>query len=310
MPADPPNATAPITVDLVRSLLHDQFPDWADLPIVKVEPGGWDNRTFRLGDELSVRLPSADAYVPGTEKEQRWLPLLAPQLPVPVPTSVATGAPSAEFPRPWTINTWLDGEPATTARIPDPSLFARDLAGFLNALRAADATDGPEPGPHCFWRGGPVAFYDDDTRRALALLEGTIDTDAALDVWAAACASSWGEHPVWFHGDIAHGNLLVRDGRLAAVIDFGTSGVGDPACDLVIAWNSFDAPTRVAFRDALGWDDELWVRARGWAIWKALIVAAGMAGSHDPAREQANALRVIADVIAEHRASAEHTASP
>jgi aminoglycoside phosphotransferase (APT) family kinase protein len=295
--------TPPLTVELVRALLREQFPQWSELPVTKLEPGGWDNRTFRLGDALSVRLPSADGYVPAVEKEQLWLPVLAPQLPLSIPTPVAAGVAGDLFPRPWTINRWIEGEPATTARIDDLPGFARRLALFLNALRDADASGGPVAGAHSFWRGGPVERYDDDTQRALALLGGTIDVDAARDVWAAATASRWEAAPVWFHGDVASGNLLVRDGTLSAVIDFGTSGVGDPACDLVVAWNFLDAPSRAVFRDTLGYDEDTWARGRGWALWKALIVAAGLAGSHDPDREEANARRVIDLVIAEHRAS-------
>lgn len=292
-----------ITVELVRTMLREQFPQWAELPLAKVEPGGWDNRTFRLGDELSVRLPSADGYAPGVEKEQRWLPRLAPQLPVEIPAPVATGAPSEAFPRPWSINRWIGGEPATTARIDDPVAFARQLAGFLVALRVADASDGPLAAAHSAWRGAPVEVYEDDTQRSLAALEGGIDTDAARAVWAEAKASRWTAAPVWFHGDFAHGNLLVRDGRLAAVIDFGTSGVGDPACDLVIAWNFFDGAARAEFRKAVGLDEATWARGRGWALWKALLIVAGSAGAVSPERETATARRVIDAVIAEHRAS-------
>ena len=156
-----------IDVALARRLVDRQFPQWSALPIAEVEADGWDNRTFRLGSELTVRLPSGAWYAKQVEKEQRWLPVLAPQLPLPIPTPVAKGAPDAGFPYPWSIYRWLDGELASRARIDDPSAFATTLAGFLNALRRADATDGPPPGEHNFFRGGPLATYEQEALEAL-----------------------------------------------------------------------------------------------------------------------------------------------
>ncbi len=222
-----------ITVDLVRQLVLAQFPTLAGLPIRRVDLDGWDNRTFRLGEEMSVRLPSAAGYVPQVEKEHRWLPELAPHLPLPIPVPVAKGAPGGGYPWPWSIYRWLAGAPLVTAPIADLRQFAIDLATFLDALYRIDATDGPAAGPHNFWRGGPLTVYDKETREAITTLRDEIDTDLALDVWETALASPWTGMPVWVHGDVAVGNLLVRDGRLSAVIDFGSSGVGDPACDTV-----------------------------------------------------------------------------
>jgi len=256
---------------LVRRLIAAQFPAWADLPVAPVVPGGHDHRTFRLGDELSVRLPSGEAYALQVEKEQRWLPALAPVLPLPIPEPVARGVPGEGYPFAWSVYRWLDGEPATAAAIADPVELALSLAGFLRALAAVSAEGGPAPGPHNFHRGGPVAYYEDEALRAVEALGDRIPRERVLAVWEDAVSASWDGDPVWFHGDVAEGNLLLDDGRLAAVIDFGTSGVGDPACDTVIAWTLLRGAARDAFREALGGDAGLWARGRGWALWKALI---------------------------------------
>ncbi|MCZ2821967.1 aminoglycoside phosphotransferase family protein [Modestobacter sp. VKM Ac-2977] len=289
--------TAHIDVPLVRRLVAAQFPEWADLPVVPVEPGGWDNRTFRLGAELLVRLPSAAAYAVQVAKEQEWLPRLAPQLPLPVPVPRGQGSPGAGFPWPWSVYRWLDGTDASGTPVGDLSTFATDLAGFLTALQLVDTAGGPPAGPHSWFRGAPLTHYAGETHAAIEALGGSIDGAAATAVWAAAASTSWDRPPRWFHGDVAAGNLVVRDGRLAAVLDFGTCGVGDPACDLVIAWTFFTDRSRAAFRAGLDLDDGTWLRARGWALWKALVVRAGLAGTN--AAEQHRADAVLAAVLAD-----------
>jgi aminoglycoside phosphotransferase (APT) family kinase protein len=286
-----------LDVSLVRRLVAGQFPQWADLSVKPVEFGGWDNRTFHLGDDMSVRLPSAAHYALQVEKEQRWLPVLAPQLPLPIPVPLAIGSPAEGYPWPWSIYSWLKGETATIGRIADLKQFALTLAEFLAALQAIDAGGGPAPGSHNFFRGGPPAHYDDETRQAISTLGSRIDSDAATEVWERALASAWQGPPVWLHGDVASGNLLVRDGRLSAVIDFGTSGVGDPACDLSIAWTFLQGESRDAFRAALPLDDSTWQRGRGWALWKALITLARHIDT-DP-QQAAIAVRVIDEVLAD-----------
>lgn len=289
---------AGIDAGLVKRLIATQFPQWTDLPVTPVKLDGWDNRTYRLGDQMTVRLPTAVAYTPAIEKEHRWLPLLAPSLPVPVPVPLAMGAPGEGYPFHWSIRGWLDGETASPERIDDLSGFAVSVAEFIVALQRIDATGGPAAGAHSFYRGAPPAHYDDETRRSLARLDGRIDTATASAVWDAALDAAWPGPPVWFHGDIAHGNLLVRDGRLVAVIDFGTSGVGDPACDLVIAWTMFSGDSRESFRKAVGQDAGTWARARGWALWKALIT---LADDIDKDEERAAVNhRVINEVLADH----------
>jgi len=287
-----------INVSLVGRLVAAQFPQWADLPVEPVELDGWDNTTFRLGQDMSVRLPSAARYVPQVEKEHRWLPKLAPLLPLPIPVPLAKGLPGEGYPFPWSVYRWLDGEPASVERIDDLAGFATTLADFLTALGRIDPAGGPQPGRYNFFRGGPLAVYDAETRQAIAALDGRIDADAATAAWEAALAATWHGPPVWFHGDVASGNLLVEGGRLSAVIDFGTSGVGDPSCDLTIAWTLFGGESRDAFRTALRLDDATWARGRGWALWKALITLAGHIDTNP--LEAGRALRVIEEVLVEH----------
>jgi aminoglycoside phosphotransferase (APT) family kinase protein len=260
-----------ITVDLVGDLIADQFPQWGDRLVRHVDHDGWDNTSFRLGEEFVVRLPSADGYVPQVAKEHEWLPVLARQLPLPIPTPVARGVPTALFPRPWSVYRWLPGNPAAVGRIDDLQKLASDLGAFLHALQSIDATGGPAAGPQSHWRGGDLSVYDDDTREAVVDLAGLIDRDAVLATWERATATVWEREPVWVHGDVAASNLLVVDGRLTSVIDFGCSAIGDPACDLVVAWTLFAGDSRRAFRHRLALDDDTWERARGWALWKALL---------------------------------------
>ena len=265
---------AAITPALVTRLVAAHFPRWAHLPVRPVEHDGWDNRTFRLGDDLSVRLPSADPYAAQVDKEQRWLPVLAPQLPLPIPEPVARGEPSDDFPRPWSVYRWLEGEPAAPERISELEELAVDLAAFLAALQRIDAEDGPDAGAHSFHRGGPLATYDAQTRETIAALGSRIDAERATEVWDEALRATWRGRSLWVHGDVTAANLLVRDGRLSAVLDFGCSAVGDPACDVAIAWTFFHGPSRAAFRERLELDDGTWARGRGWALWKALLTLA------------------------------------
>jgi aminoglycoside phosphotransferase (APT) family kinase protein len=288
-----------IDAALVARLIAAQFPQWADLPITPAEPNGWDNRTFRLGADMSVRLPSAARYTAQVEKEHRWLPLLAPHLPLPIPVPLAVGAPADGYPWHWSIYRWLDGTPASTAHIDDLTEFAVTLANFLTCLQRIDPTAGPPPGAHNFFRGGPVETYDAEIRNAIAEVHDRISAESATAVWESALTATWRRKPVWIHGDVAASNLLVRNGRLSAVIDFGSSGVGDPACDVTIAWTMLSGASREAFRATLPVDASTWARGRGWALWKAMITFAGNINTN-PAEAEA-ARRVINDVIAEYQ---------
>ena len=287
-----------IDASLVLRLITTQFPHWGNLPVRHVEQDGWDNSTFRLGDDMKVRLPTAAKYVSQVAKEHRWLPRLAPLLPLPVPVPLALGAPADVYPWPWAIYPWLKGHTASPERIDDQCQFAADLAQFLGALQRIDVADGPPAGAHSFYRGGALSIYDTDTRRSLAVLRDEINADEAIAVWEAALASPWQGPAVWVHGDMAAGNLIVENGRLSAVIDFGNCAVGDPACDLTIAWTLLCGGGREAFRIKLSADKSTWARARGWALWKALLILAKRPGKR---ADQDQARGVIASVLAEHR---------
>jgi aminoglycoside phosphotransferase (APT) family kinase protein len=288
-----------ITAGLVSRLVATQFPQWAGLSVSPVDADGWDNATFRLGERMSVRLPSSQAYAEQVDKEHRWLPVLAPQLPLPVPEPLAKGKPGLGFPRPWSVYRWIDGQPATAGTVADLPGFAADLAGFLAALYQVDPSGGPLPGPHNFFRGGPLAYYDPETRAALAALHGHIDTALATEVWEAALAARWDGPPMWFHGDAQPGNLILdSSGRLSAVIDFGTCGVGDPACDTTIAWTFLSGESQRVFRQQLPADEATWARGRGWAIWKAMIV---LVRALDTDADDAEFTKdVIGKIIADH----------
>lgn len=257
---------------LVRRLLAAQFPDWADLPIDRVPSAGTDNAIYRLGNDMAVRLPRVEWATGQVEREQRWLPRLAPHLPLAIPAPLAMGVPAEGYPWPWAVYRWVEGENATHHRIADLRQAAIDLARFISALQRIDPTGGPRAGADRS-RGVPLAARDTQTRVAIAALHGALDTDAATAQWEAALhAPAWPAPGVWLHGDLNSGNLLARHGRLSAVIDFGTMAVGDPACDLMVAWTLLTAETRDTFRVALPFDDATWTRGRGWALSWALIV--------------------------------------
>ena len=198
---------------------------------------------------------------------------------MPVPVPLALGRPGEGYPWHWSVYAWLEGETAARQRPVDSLHFARSLAAFLVALQRIDASEGPPPGDHNFYRGAPLQHYDRETRDAIARLGGSIDAPRAVDAWEAALGSRWRQPPVWLHGDISPENLLVSGDELGAVIDFGCCGVGDPACDLVMAWTFFGPRERAAFRAALPLDSGTWARGRGWALWKALISLARATGS-------------------------------
>ncbi|MDN7240631.1 aminoglycoside phosphotransferase family protein [Planococcus sp. N028] len=260
-----------ITNEVVKKLINDQFPEWSDLEIKPVKTSGNDNRTFHLGEHMAIRLPSAEPYVPQVEKEQKWLPLLAKELSLPIPTPIAKGNPTKEYSFPWSINKWLVGESLTLSNIHNINQFARDLGAFLVELQSIEVNGGPLAGPHNFYRGGNIAVYDQESKEAIEQNKDSLNVPLLNEIWELALDSTWKENPVWVHGDIAPGNILVREGKLAAVIDFGILGVGDPSCDMAIAWTFFDNQSRQIFRETLKADEETWNRARGWALWKALI---------------------------------------
>ncbi|HYJ30183.1 MAG TPA: aminoglycoside phosphotransferase family protein [Allosphingosinicella sp.] len=286
---EPARASPKLDVNLVRRLLGSQFSHWAGLPIRSILPGGWANRTFRLGEDMVVRLPSAAAYALQIEKEHQWLPILRAHLPLPIPTPIALGQPGHGYPWPWSIYGWLQGKAVRAEQLSESHELARALGLFLGALQRVDALGGPPPGPDNFRLGGSLRIYDAQTRQAISLLKAGIDAKAAVRIWDEALAAPHQGPPMWLHGDVSVGNLLVESGVLAGVIDFGCSATGDPACDLAIGWSSMERRTRHAFRSVLELDEGAWARGRGWALWKALVVSAGIAPAHRATEKQSHA---------------------
>jgi aminoglycoside phosphotransferase (APT) family kinase protein len=291
---------------LVRRLVAAQFPQWADLPVAPVARSGVDNATYRLGEDMSVRLPRFPRWVGQVEREQRWLPRLAPQLPLPVPVPLAQGTPDESYPFPWSVYRWLDGEQALPERIADLRRAAIELAGFLAALQRIDTAGGPPPEWSNGFRGvalGDVrdsAVVETRVRARIAALDGLVDTDAITAVYETALAApAWDAPPVWIHGDPAPTNMLARDGRLSAVIDFGTLAVGDPATDLIAAWTFLDAESRDVFRAALAVDDATWSRGRAWGLTGVLPSAEELSD----AVRAVDARRRLDDIVADHRAA-------
>lgn len=256
---------------IVRRLLAEQFPHWAELPLRPVPSAGTDNAIYRLGDEMSVRLPRIHWAVGQVAKEREWLPKLAPHLPLMLPVQLAVGAPAEGYPYQWAVYEWLPGQNAQLGQLADPEQAARDLADFIRALQRIDTSGGPHAAEHNL-RGVPLHTRDAATRQALAELHGMFDAAQSIAVWEQALrAPEWDRAPVWFHGDLLPGNLLFQEGRLHAVIDWSGLGVGDPAPDLMSAWHLFSGQSRAAFRHALGVDDATWARGRGHALSQAVI---------------------------------------
>lgn len=266
------NDEVDIDILLVKRLVAEQFPHWSDLEINAIQATGTENAIFRLGDGMAVRMPRIASATVGIDKQAYWLPKLAPHLSLDIPVPLGHGKPGAGYPFPWSVYTWLAGEPATRDRIDDLGQAAQSLAQFVAALQRIDATEGPAPGEHNFGRGVPLAERDAQTQAAIADSRGLIDTDLASTIWQASLdLPVWTEPPVWIHGDLQSGNLLAHEGQLTAVIDFGGLGVGDPACDLQVAWNLLSKEARVIFREALQVDEAMWLRGRAWALSVAVI---------------------------------------
>jgi aminoglycoside phosphotransferase (APT) family kinase protein len=263
-----------IDAELVRGLLAAQFPHWAGLPLERIEPSGTDNAIFRLGEHMSVRVPRIHWAAGQPEHEHAWLPRLTPLLPLAVPAPLALGEPGEGYPWRWAIHTWLAGDTAA-GEVPGS---AADLAGFVAALQRIDPTGAPRAG-----RGGPLASRDEGTRVALEACRGVFDVDGATTVWEEALsAPEWHRPPVWVHGDLDPRNLLVEDGRLCGVIDFGGVGIGDPACDIAAAWKVLRADEREPFRSLLSVDDATWMRSRGWVIHQAAMALAYYTMGNNP----------------------------
>ena len=289
-----PAAEVHIDVQLVRRLLAAQFPQWADLPLAPVDAAGWDNCIYRLGTDLVVRLPRRALGAAHLDRERQWLPMLAPRLPLPVPVPLREGMPAEGYPWHWMVCRWLAGKIAAVQPVADLGQAAAVLAHFVTALQAIESAGGPDSE----FRGGPLAEHDQAVRAAIEALHDAFDPAAVIAAWEAALAAPrWTGPAVWMHGDLHPANLLVHRGRISAVIDFGLVAVGDPACDLMVAWTFLTAPARRRFRAALAVGDSTWARGRGWALQFGLRCAAhadnnpvlGRIGQH-----------TVSEVLADH----------
>ena len=274
MTADMPAAEVEIDTDLVRALLRDQHPDLGHLELHEVA-FGWDNVVFRLGDDLAVRIPRRHLAATLIEHEQRWLPVLAPALPLPVPVPVRLGRPALGYPWSWSVVPWMVGGDAATNPPDDPQAAARTLGTFLRALHRP----APDDAPHNPFRGIPLEDRQDVTVAGIDAIGAWFDTSIVRERWEQLVDTpQWAGPPLWLHGDLHPANLLVRDGRLAGVVDFGDLTAGDPATDLMVAWALLPRDAHATFRAAAGGvDDATWRRARGWALTHAVACLASSA---------------------------------
>ncbi|MFC9585113.1 aminoglycoside phosphotransferase family protein [Streptomyces yangpuensis] len=287
----------PVGDGLVRRLVAARFPQWAGMPVERFPSGGTVNAMYRLGEDMVVRLPLGEAGAGDVATERDWLPRLAPLLPTAVPEVLGAGEPAEGYPWRWSVYRWLAGENPEAGALEDPVALARDLAAFVAAMRSITLVGAPRA-----YRGGPLAALDASTRAAIGELrlipEEGVDCDALTAVWEDAVrAGEWDGPPVWLHGDLMPGNVLVDGGRLTSVIDFGCTGTGDPACDLFPAWNLLPAGAREVFREALGVDDATWTRGRGRTLSQA-VIALPYYRTTNPAMAR-NARHVIREVLAE-----------
>ncbi len=261
---------------MVQKLIAQQFPYLSDLPVKPIKKQGHDNRTFRLGDELSVRLPSQPSYADAVQKEATALGALDGRLSVDIPEVFALGEPSNEYPLPWSIRRWLAGTTWEDTQVLDRCSLARSFGAILVELRSIPADINLSAGKHSFYRGCHPSVYGDEVVNSLRKMGDQTKTKLCLEIWQKGTESVWTNDPVWFHGDVAVGNVLMAGEKVSALIDFGTCGVGDPACDFAIAWTFFDVSERQHFRDAIKVDDGTWRRAKAWALWKALVSLTGL----------------------------------
>ncbi|MFF8731026.1 aminoglycoside phosphotransferase family protein [Streptomyces sp. NPDC015171] len=284
---------AVLDAPLVRRLIARAFPEWAALPVRRLPSSGTENAMFRLGTDLVVRLPRRPAAAADITHERHWLPRLGPLLPVAVPEPLGVGGPDEDYPWPWAVYRWLAGRNPAAGAVDRPERLAGELGAFVCALRRITPRDGPAG-----YRAGPLGDRDAATRAAIAELAGRVDTDAVTACWERALRAP--EHtgpPLWAHGDLSPGNVLVDGDRLSAVIDFATAGVGDPAVDLIVAWNLLPATARGTFREAVGADDAQWARGRGWALSISLIQLPYYWHTNPALAE--NSRHVLAEILAE-----------
>ncbi|MBP9726759.1 MAG: aminoglycoside phosphotransferase family protein [Gammaproteobacteria bacterium] len=285
------------TLDIAYKLISQQFPEYGHLSITEVEKQGHDNRTYRLGEDMLMRMPTDENYALKVPKEQALLPKLAKHLSIRIPAPIQMGQPSEDYPYPFSIYKWLSGKSINLLSLTDKEkeYLAYRLARFLKELQAITDVQGPVPGQHNWWRGDHVGVYNQGAREQIAKLAFIIDSNKALELWEEACATTWNKTPVWTHGDFAIGNMLINNGTLSAVIDFGGTAVGDPACDLVIAWTYLSLKSREIFIKEMDLDADTWLRARAWALWKATFELCQLENKHS--LEGGLQKRIIEEVI-------------
>jgi aminoglycoside phosphotransferase (APT) family kinase protein len=299
--ASSPMPAAEVAIDegIVRALLAEQVPELAHLPVrpLRTPVKGWDNALYRVGDKLLARLPRRQLAADLVAKEHQWLPELAPRLPLPIPVPLYRGRPSASYPWLWTVCPWSPGEAAFVARerVTDWRALATALGGFLAALHQ----EAPPGAPLNPWRSGPLAARDLVTRQRAAAMADVVDVAGVNAAWETALGvPEWEGPDVWAHGDLHGGNILVHQGRLSAVVDFGDLTAGDPAVDLLCAWTLLPASERPIFQRAAAVDDVTWARGRGWAVSLALATLAHSADN--PVLAQMG-IRAIEEVLADSR---------
>ena len=291
--------TVNITLELAHKLIAENFPEFSHLPMTDIEKQGHDNRTYRLGRDMLIRIPSTESYALKVPKEQELLPQLAKYLSISIPAPIQMGKPSADYPYHFSIYKWLPGKSINLLEISEQEKeqLAFDLAKFLKELQAIYFVEGPAPGLHNWWRGDHVSVYDKGAHEQIAELSYIIDTNDAINLWGKACATKWDKLPVWIHGDLAIGNILMDRGKLSAIIDFGGTAAGDPACDLVIAWTYLSKNAREIFIGEMNLDQDTWLRARAWALWKASFELCRIADKASPeARLQKQIINEVVNV--------------
>lgn len=250
---------------------------------------------------MIIRLPSAECYASKVKIEQKWLPFLSKYLSVQISEPIAMGKPSKNYPYNWSVYKWIEGESANVLQEDKLNLnsIAEQLAQFLNELQKIDITGAPVAGVHNFYRGASPIVYNVETKDTIVKLKELVDVEIVTEIWLKAISSKWQNKPVWIHGDLSSGNILIKDKKLVAIIDFGGMAIGDPACDLTIAWTLFEKESRDIFRSSIKLDSDTWARARGWALWKALITLASLKDKNDP--EFIKQQQIINEIINEHK---------
>lgn len=282
---------------LAKNLIAQQFSEYRHLPIAQILPGGNDHSTFRLGNDMTIRFPNSAKYAQQTEKEFILLPQIAQHVSLKIPEPVHLGAPALEYPFAWSVNKWIEGV-VPNEQIFDEPAFWFELASFLKQLHSVDFVTAPTPGEHNFYRGGSLLIYDLEFKYAIQLLKQQFNEHLALKFWNIATTTQWQHPSCLIHGDVSLGNLICSNKKLIGVIDFGLSALGDPACDLAIAWSCISSNNRKLFRDTLNYDNETWIRSAAWALWKAAIIGAKIIPSDTKTQSKAsNTINIILSEI-------------